>query len=33
VNTCGDGAALGKVIAEDSQRWARVIKTGGIKID
>ncbi|VTU14265.1 Argininosuccinate lyase [Variovorax sp. SRS16] len=33
VNTCGDGAALGKVVAEDSQRWARVIKAGGIKID
>jgi tripartite-type tricarboxylate transporter receptor subunit TctC len=33
VNTCGGGAALGKVIAEDSQRWAKVIKQGGIKID
>lgn len=33
VNTCGGGAALGKVIAEDSQRWAKVIKQGGIKVD
>jgi tripartite-type tricarboxylate transporter receptor subunit TctC len=33
VNTCGGGAALGKVISEDSQRWAKVIKQGGIKID
>ena len=33
VNTCGGGAALGKVIAEDNQRWAKVIKQGGIKID
>jgi tripartite-type tricarboxylate transporter receptor subunit TctC len=33
VNTCGGGAALGKVVAEDSQRWAKVIKQGGIKVD
>ncbi|MGJ3702890.1 Bug family tripartite tricarboxylate transporter substrate binding protein [Variovorax sp. AFSI2.2] len=33
VNTCGSGAALGKVIAEDSQRWAKVIKQGGIKVE
>jgi len=33
VNTCGGGAALGKVITEDSQRWAKVIKQGGIKVD
>ncbi|BEP63877.1 tripartite tricarboxylate transporter substrate binding protein [Variovorax sp. V213] len=33
VNTCGGGAALGKVIGEDSQRWAKVIKQGGIKVD
>jgi tripartite-type tricarboxylate transporter receptor subunit TctC len=33
VNTCGGGAALAKVISEDSQRWAKVIKQGGIKVD
>jgi tripartite-type tricarboxylate transporter receptor subunit TctC len=33
VNTCGNAAALGKVVAEDSQRWAKVIKQGGIKVD
>lgn len=33
VNTCGNAAALGKVISEDSQRWAKVIKQGGIKVD
>lgn len=33
VNTCGNAAALGKVISEDSQRWAKVIKQGAIKVD
>ena len=33
VNTCGGPAALGKVVTEDSQRWAKVIKQGGIKVD
>ena len=33
VNTCGGGAALNKVVTEDSQRWAKVIKQGGIKVD
>lgn len=33
VNTCGNAAALGKVVADDSARWAKVIKTGGIKVD
>lgn len=33
VNTCGNAAALGKVVTEDSQRWAKVIKQGGIKVD
>ncbi|MDR6535551.1 tripartite tricarboxylate transporter substrate binding protein [Variovorax soli] len=33
VDTCGGSAALGKVVEEDSQRWARVIKQGGIKVD
>jgi tripartite-type tricarboxylate transporter receptor subunit TctC len=33
VNTCGAGAALNKVVTEDSQRWAKVIKQGGIKVD
>jgi tripartite-type tricarboxylate transporter receptor subunit TctC len=33
VSTCGGSADLEKVIAEDSQRWARVVKLGGIKID
>lgn len=33
VNTCGNAAALGKVITEDSQRWAKVIKQGSIKVD
>jgi len=33
VNTCGGAAALGKVVTEDSQRWAKVIKQGGIKVD
>jgi len=33
VNTCGDSAALGQVVADDSRRWARVIKLGGIKVD
>jgi tripartite-type tricarboxylate transporter receptor subunit TctC len=33
VNTCGGAAALGKVVAEDSQRWAKVIKQGGIKVE
>ncbi|MBT2325688.1 tripartite tricarboxylate transporter substrate binding protein [Variovorax paradoxus] len=33
VNTCGGSADLDKVIADDSQRWAGVVKLGGIKID
>lgn len=33
VSTCGGSAELDKVIAEDSQRWADVVKLGGIKLD
>ena len=33
VSTCGGSAELDKVIAEDNQRWANVVKLGGIKID
>lgn len=33
VSTCGGSAELDKVIAEDSQRWADVVKLGGIKVD
>lgn len=33
ITTCGGPAALKKVVTEDSQRWARVIKQGGIKVD
>jgi tripartite-type tricarboxylate transporter receptor subunit TctC len=33
VTTCGGSAELAKVIAEDDQRWATVVRTGGIKID
>lgn len=33
VSTCGGRAELEKIIAEDSQRWADVVKLGGIKLD
>ena len=33
VVTCGDRNTLAKVIADDSQRWAAVIKNSGIKLD
>jgi len=33
VSTCGGSADLQKVIAEDSQRWAKVVKLGGITIE
>jgi tripartite-type tricarboxylate transporter receptor subunit TctC len=33
LRTCGTAADLQKVVAEDDQRWARVIKQGGIKVD
>jgi len=33
VSTCGDSAELAQVIAEDNQRWASVIKLGGINIE
>jgi len=29
----GGPAALDKVVTEDSQRWAKVIKQGGIKVE
>ena len=33
VVTCGDRHVLAKVIADDTQRWAAVIKQSGIKLD
>ncbi|MES2184285.1 MAG: tripartite tricarboxylate transporter substrate binding protein [Pseudomonadota bacterium] len=33
VNTCGNKAELDRVIAEDTARWGRVVKLGGIKVE
>lgn len=33
VSACGGSAEMEKVLAEDSERWAKVVKLGGIKID
>ena len=33
VNTCGNRAELERVITEDTARWARVVKLGGIKVE
>ena len=33
ISMCGGSAMMDKLIADDSARWAQVIKNGGIKIE
>jgi tripartite-type tricarboxylate transporter receptor subunit TctC len=33
ISDCGGSVAFGKMVAEDSSRWAQVIQKGGIKLD